>query len=161
MAGRLPELIVPGWGYCIAWGFEPSLPYVPFNHRPSIVSNDICFNTLICLKYACTQYIFLICIYMCFFNVPYVIDPIIWLEETLSYFGVEGVDVESFDVDNGRLVQSRISFSIAARRGTGVVQISEVKVKASEKKVVVVVRLVRIQCTQSYTNRKSSWIPTC
>ena len=41
---------------------------------------------------------------MCFFNVPLVIDPIIWLEETLSYFGVEGVDVESFDVDNGRLV---------------------------------------------------------
>jgi hypothetical protein len=96
---------------------------------------------------------------MCFFNVPYVIDPIIWLEETLSYFGVERVDVESFDVDNGRLVQSRISFSIIARRGTGVVQILEVEVKGPDKKVVVVVRLVRIQCTQSYTSRKSSWIP--
>jgi hypothetical protein len=66
MARRLPEPIVPSWGYCITWGFEPRLSDVPFNH-PSIVSNDICFNTLICFKYACTQYIFLICIYMCVF----------------------------------------------------------------------------------------------
>jgi hypothetical protein len=61
MTGRLPKPIVLGWGYCIAWRFEPSLSDVPFNH-PSIVSNNIYFNTLICLKYAC------ICV--CFFNVP-------------------------------------------------------------------------------------------
>ena len=48
------------------------------------------------------------------------------------------MDVESFDVDNGLLVQSRIGFSIAARRGTGVVQISEVEVKAPEKKVAII-----------------------
>ena len=100
MARRLPKPIVLSWGYCITWGFEPRLPAVPFNHL-GIVSNDIYFNKLIYSKYAYTQYNFLICIYMCFFNVPQVIDPIIWLEETLSYFGVEGVDVESFDVDNG------------------------------------------------------------
>ena len=47
------------------------------------------------------------------------------------------MDVESFDVDNGRLVQSRIGFSIAARRGTGVVQISEVGVKAPVKKITI------------------------
>ena len=70
MAGRLPKPIVSSWGYCIAWGFEPRFSDVLFNH-PSIVSNDICFNTLICLKYASTQYIFLICIYIyvCFLNV--------------------------------------------------------------------------------------------
>ena len=43
------------------------------------------------------------------------------------------MDVESFDVDNGRLVQSRIGFSIVARRGTGVVQISEVGRKAPDQ----------------------------
>jgi hypothetical protein len=69
MVERLPKPIVPSYGYCITWGFEPRLPDVPFNH-PSIVSNDICITTLICLKYACTQYIFLIRIYMRFFNVP-------------------------------------------------------------------------------------------
>jgi hypothetical protein len=47
------------------------------------------------------------------------------------------VDVESFDVDNGRLVQSRIGFSITVRRGRGVVQISEAGVKAPEKKIVI------------------------
>jgi hypothetical protein len=63
MAGRLPEPIVPSWGYCIiTWGFKPKLPDVLFNH-PSIVNNDICFNTLICFKYVCTKYIFLIYIY--------------------------------------------------------------------------------------------------
>ena len=74
---------------------------------------------------------------MCFLNVWLVIDRIIWLEETLSYFGVEGVDVESFDVDNGRLVQSRIVFFFAARRDRGVVQILEVGVKAPEKKIAI------------------------
>ena len=48
------------------------------------------------------------------------------------------MDVESFDVDNGRLVQSQTGFSIAARRGTGVVQISKVGVKAPEKKVAII-----------------------
>ena len=47
------------------------------------------------------------------------------------------MDVESFDVDNGRLVQSQIGFSIAARRGRGVVQISEVGVKAPVKKITI------------------------
>ena len=42
---------------------------------------------------------------MCFLNVQLVIDPIIWLEETLSNFEVEVVDVESFEVDNGRFIQ--------------------------------------------------------
>ena len=48
------------------------------------------------------------------------------------------MDVESFDVDNGRLIQSRIGFSITARRGRGVVQISEVGVKAPKKKVAII-----------------------
>ena len=43
--------------------------------------------------------------------------------------------VETFDVDNGRLVQCRIGFSITTRKGTRVVQISEVGVKAPEKKI--------------------------
>jgi hypothetical protein len=47
------------------------------------------------------------------------------------------VDVESFDVDNGQLVQSRIGFSIAARRGRGVVQISGVGVNAPKKKIII------------------------
>ena len=47
------------------------------------------------------------------------------------------MDVESFDVDNGRLVQSRIGFSITTRRGKGVVQISEVGIKTPEKKIVI------------------------
>ena len=57
------------------------------------------------------------------------------------------MDVESFDVDNGLLVQSRIGFSIAARRGTGVVQISEVEVKAPKKKVTI------IYAVKSYLNK--------
>ena len=72
---------------------------------------------------------------MCFLNVQLVIDPIIWLEETLSNFGVEGVDVESFEVDNGRLMQYRVGFSIAARRGTGIIQISEVRIMAPNKAI--------------------------
>jgi hypothetical protein len=37
------------------------------------------------------------------------------------------VDIQCFEVDNGRLMQYRVGFSIAARRGRGrVVQISEV-----------------------------------
>jgi hypothetical protein len=47
------------------------------------------------------------------------------------------VDAESFDVDNGRLVQSQIGFSIAARRGRGVVKILEVGVKVPEKQITI------------------------
>jgi hypothetical protein len=47
------------------------------------------------------------------------------------------VDVESFDVDNGRLVQSGIGISITTRMGGGVVHILEVGVKAPEKKVAI------------------------
>jgi hypothetical protein len=44
-----------------------------------------------------------------------------------SYFGVEEVNVECFEVDNGQLMQCRVGFSIVARRGRcGVVQISKV-----------------------------------
>jgi hypothetical protein len=47
------------------------------------------------------------------------------------------VNVECFEVDNGRLKQSRVSFSIADRRGIGhVVEISEVESKISDKVVV-------------------------
>ena len=45
------------------------------------------------------------------------------------------MDVESFEVDNGRLMQCRVGFSIAVRRGTGVVQISEVGIKAPNKAI--------------------------
>ena len=45
------------------------------------------------------------------------------------------MDVESFEVDNGRFIQYRVGFSITARRGKGVVQISEVGVKAPDKAV--------------------------
>jgi hypothetical protein len=64
-----------------------------------------------------------------------IIDPIIWLEEILSNFGVEAVDVECFEVDNGQLIQCRVGFSIIARRGRGVVQISEVGRKAPDKNI--------------------------
>ena len=45
------------------------------------------------------------------------------------------MDIESFDVDNGRLRQYRVGFSIATRRGTGVVQISKVGRKAPDNKI--------------------------
>jgi len=45
------------------------------------------------------------------------------------------MDVESFEVDNGRLIQYRVGFSIPTRRGRGVVQISEVEVKAPDKAI--------------------------
>ena len=72
---------------------------------------------------------------MCFLNVQLVIDPIIWLEETLLNFGVEVVDVESFEVDIGRFIQYRVGLSIAARRGRSVVQILEVGRKAPDKAI--------------------------
>ena len=52
-----------------------------------------------------------------------------------SYFGVDEVDVECFEVDNGRLMQYRVGFSIAARRGTGIIQISEVRIMAPNKAI--------------------------
>jgi len=45
------------------------------------------------------------------------------------------VDVESFEVDNDRFIQCQVGFSIAARRGRGVVQILEARVKAPDKAV--------------------------
>jgi hypothetical protein len=60
------------------------------------------------------------------------------------------VDVETFDVDNGRLVQSRIGFSIASRRDTGVVQISEMGVKAPKKKITT--KYVVIACLNKLVN---------
>jgi hypothetical protein len=45
------------------------------------------------------------------------------------------VDVESFDVNNGQLFQCRVGFSITARRGTSVVQISEMGIKALDKSI--------------------------
>jgi hypothetical protein len=46
------------------------------------------------------------------------------------------VNVECFEVDNGRLKQCCVCFSIADRRGTGrVVEISEVGSKAHDKAI--------------------------
>ena len=45
------------------------------------------------------------------------------------------MDVECFEVDHGQLMQRRVGFSIAARRDTGVVQISEVGIKAPDKSI--------------------------
>ena len=65
--------------------------------------------------------------------------------------------VETFHVDNGPLIQCRIGFSIAARRGRGVVQILEVGVKALDKAIVqkyvvlaCVNKLVNIQIQPAY-----------
>jgi hypothetical protein len=46
------------------------------------------------------------------------------------------VDVQTFHVDNGPLIQCRISFSIRARRARGVVEISEVEIKAPQQTLV-------------------------
>ena len=43
--------------------------------------------------------------------------------------------VQTFHVDNGPLIQYRIGFSIAARMGRGVVQISEMGIKAPQQTV--------------------------
>ena len=43
--------------------------------------------------------------------------------------------VQTFHVDNGSLIQCRIGFSIAARMGRGVVQISEMEIKAPQQTV--------------------------
>jgi hypothetical protein len=60
------------------------------------------------------------------------------------------VDVETFNVDNGQLVQCQIGFPIAARMGTCVVQISEVGVKTSEKKIAI--KYVAIACLNKLVN---------
>ena len=60
------------------------------------------------------------------------------------------MDTESFDVDNGRLVQCRIGFSITARRGTGVVQISEMGIKAPKKSIAQ--KYVVIACLNKLAN---------
>ena len=45
------------------------------------------------------------------------------------------MDDQTFHVDNGPLIQCRIGFSIAARRGRGVVLISEIGIKAPQQTV--------------------------
>jgi uncharacterized FlaG/YvyC family protein len=45
------------------------------------------------------------------------------------------VDVQTFHVDNGPLIQCQIGFSIAARMGRCVVQISEMGIKALQQTV--------------------------
>ena len=60
------------------------------------------------------------------------------------------MDVESFDVDNDRLVQCRIGFSIAARRGIGVVQISEMGIKTPKKSIAQ--KYVVIACLNKLAN---------
>ena len=43
--------------------------------------------------------------------------------------------VHTFHVDSGSLIQCQIDFSIAPRRGRGVVQISEIRIKAPQQTV--------------------------
>ena len=43
--------------------------------------------------------------------------------------------VHTFYVDNGPLIQCQIDFSIAARRGRGIVQISEIRIKAPQQTI--------------------------
>jgi hypothetical protein len=83
--GHLPSSKIIGFSGYVKWqGFDPVKSPNVLSHHPSIVSN----SSINCVKYACIN-IFsdLLCIYMCFLNVPQVIDPIIWLEETLIHFG--------------------------------------------------------------------------
>jgi hypothetical protein len=51
----------------------------------------------------------------------------------LSNFRAEGLKVDRFDIDNGQFIECQIGFSIAARSGRGVVQISEIGMKVPEK----------------------------
>ena len=60
------------------------------------------------------------------------------------------MDVESFEVDNGRLIQYRVGFSIPARRGRGVVQISEMGIKAPQQTVAQ--KYTVIACVTKLTN---------
>ena len=67
------------------------------------------------------------------------------------------MDVESFEVDNGRLIQYRVGFSIPTRRGRGVVQISEVEVKAPDKAIAQ--KYVVLACVNKLANIGST-LPT-
>ena len=58
--------------------------------------------------------------------------------------------VQTFHVDNGPLIQYRIGFSITARRGTCVVQISEMGIKAPKKSIAQ--KYVVIVCLNKLTN---------
>ena len=60
------------------------------------------------------------------------------------------MNVESFEVDIGRFIQCRVGFSIAARRGTSVVQISEVGVKALDKAIAQ--KYAVLACVNKHTN---------
>ena len=58
--------------------------------------------------------------------------------------------VQTFHVDNGPLIQCRIGFSIAARMGRGVVQISEMRIKAPQQTVAQ--KYTVIACVTKLTN---------
>ena len=58
--------------------------------------------------------------------------------------------VQTFHVDNGPLIQCRIGFFIAARRGRGVVQISEMGIKAPQQTIAQ--KYTVIACVTKLTN---------
>ena len=58
--------------------------------------------------------------------------------------------VQTFHVDNGPLIQCRIGFSIAARMDRGVVQISEMGIKAPQQTVAQ--KYVVIACVTKLAN---------
>ena len=58
--------------------------------------------------------------------------------------------VQTFYVDNGPLIQCRIGFSIAARMGRGVVQISEMGIRTPQQTVAQ--KYVVIACVTMLTN---------
>ena len=60
------------------------------------------------------------------------------------------MNVHTFHVDNGQLIQCRIGFSIAARRGRGVVQISEIRIKAPQQTIAQ--KYVVIACVTKLAN---------
>jgi hypothetical protein len=60
------------------------------------------------------------------------------------------VHVETFHIDNGPLIQCQIAFSIAARKGRGVVQISKIGIKAPQQ--IVAQKCVVITCVTKLTN---------
>ena len=58
--------------------------------------------------------------------------------------------VQTFHVDNGPLIQCRIDFSNATRRGRGVVQISEIRIKAPQQTIAQ--KYVVIACVTKLAN---------
>jgi hypothetical protein len=60
------------------------------------------------------------------------------------------VDVQTFHIDNGPIIQCQISFSIRAKRGRGVVQISEMGIKAPQQNVAK--KYVVFACVTKLTN---------